>query len=161
MLLAATQDSNIQEPLGLHDFLTFLLIVHIELTQRERVASDYADDVQAEGILVALKAQRGLAKVLAGHQVFFRIHFQNSSTQPFVVYCSLINCCRADGFRFSEIFQSMLILLNRHITIGPVHINVEDEKVILLLIEFARANLICFPCNGALLYGAIPCFLLQ
>lgn len=67
LLLAATGDGHIQEPLGLHNFLTFLLIVHIELTQRERVASDYADDIQAEGIFVALEAQRGLAKVFASH----------------------------------------------------------------------------------------------
>jgi hypothetical protein len=160
LLLAATGDGHIQEPLGLHDFLTFLLIVHIELTQRERVASNYADDVEAEGIFVALKAQRGLAKVFARHQVFFRIHFQNSSTQPFVVDCSLINCRRADGFRFPKIFQSMLILLDRHITIRPVHVDVEDEKVILLLIEFTRANLTGFSSNSALLYRALARFLL-
>ena len=160
LLLAATSNGHIQEPLGLHDFLTFLLIVHIELTQRERVASDYADDIEAEGIFVALKAQRGLAKVFASHQVFFRIHFQNSSTQPFVVDRSLINCCRADGFRFPKIFQSMLILLDRHITIRPIDINIEDEKVILLLVEFTRANLTGFPCDGALLYRALPRFLL-
>ena len=161
LLLAATSNGHIQEPLGLHDFLTFLLIVHIELTQRERVASNYADDIEAEGIFVALKAQRGLAKVFASHQVFFRVHFQNSSTQPFVVDSSLINCRRANGFRFPKIFQSMLILLDRHITIRPIHVDVEDEKVILLLIEFTRTNLTGFPCDGALLYRAIARFLLN
>lgn len=55
----------------------------------------------------------------------------------------------------------MLILLDRHVTIRPVHIDVEDEKVVLLLIEFTRSNLTSFPCDGALLYGAIAHFLLH
>jgi hypothetical protein len=54
----------------------------------------------------------------------------------------------------------MLILLDRHITIRPIDINIEDEKVILLLVEFTRANLTGFPCDGALLYRALPRFLL-
>jgi len=159
LLFAAAFDCYIQKPFCLPDFVQFLAVVYVQLVEWEWIASDYTYDVQAECIFVSLKTKRCLAKVLACHQVLLRIHFQNSSTQPFIVDRRLVQACATDSLRLSQVVKSMFVLLYSNIPIWSVGINVEDKEIVLLLVEFARTNLICLlTIQSALSYRV--CFIL-
>jgi len=98
--------------------------------EREGVAPDDRDYVEAKGVLVGWIPETGLSEELACHEVLFGVHFENASAQPFVVDCRSVYSLRVYLFCPFQVFEGVLVLLDGDIAVRPIDVNVENQEII-------------------------------
>lgn len=148
-LNTATSYSYIQELSCLFNFVILHHIINELFRKWVSIAPYNTYNIQAESVFVLRENQRCLWKIFTCHQVFFSVHLKDSPAQPLIIYRSFINCERWNFFGPSKIIKSMFILLNGHITICPIYVDVEYQIVVHFLVELSRSYQVCLPINCA------------
>jgi len=150
LLFAAGLDGDVEEPQSQLNFVSLRWIVNELAVHAVGVAADDADGVQAEGVLVLREAQRGLSEVLTCHQVLFSVHLEDATAQPLVVDGRFVQGVRANLLRLPQVFEGILVLLDGHIAVSTVDVDVENEEVIHGTVELATGHHVPFVQSGLL-----------
>ena len=75
LLFAAATNGNIQKLKSLLDFILLLNVVNELISHGIAIAPNDTDGIETERVLVVRESEARLPKKLAGHQIFFGVHF--------------------------------------------------------------------------------------